>query len=459
MSVSFPFTTLEEFLFWEDRPAYPWSCFNRLFFRGQLDRAKFEDVVRAVLQRHPLLRAKARLRGRTHLEWVVEDPRPVIVWETGPVGGPFPPATHLDLLGETGIRFRVVSDGRDSDLVIQFHHACSDGIGMFRFIHELLIAYAIACGQTGEGLRLPPPDADRLARRGTFGLTFGKLLRMLPKQAVGLLGVRQFLMRSATPIVPYEPGQDNDPPSPQYPTILTKTLDTSRSAALLQTAARLGVRLNDLLAAGLFLALIEWRSANPIPNDAWLRMMVPVSLRTEADRATPAASLASLVFLDRRPLDCADLLRSVHDEMSLILSHRLGLTFVFFSWLLNLVPGGLRRRSRDRRCAMSCILSNVGRIYVDSPLPRQEGNLVAGNVKLMSFDSIAPIRPHTCACFAVTTYADRLSITLHYDPRPLTGDQAAGLLATFLRRLQDLQTGVPPGGDPGGTVRTARSAY
>lgn len=438
MSTSFPFTTLEEFLFWEDRPAYPWSCFNRLHFRGQLDRSKFEQVVRAILQRHPLLHAKARMRGRTHLEWIVEAPQPVIVWEKGPVGGPFPPATHLDLLRETGIRFRVISDGCDSDLVIQFHHACCDGIGMFAFIHELLIAYALACGATGEGLRLPTLDPEELAGRGKFGLAFGKLARMLPKQAVGLLGVRQFLMRSAIPIVPHEPADDNDAPSPQYPAILTGTLDTSQSATVLQTATRMGVRLNDLLAARLFLALVEWRSANPIPSDAWLRMMVPVNLRTQANHAMSAASLASLVFLDRRPLDCTDperLLRSIHDEMSLILSHRLGFTFLFFSRLLNLVPGGLRRRSRDRRCAMTCILSNAGRIFADSPLPQQEGNLVAGNVRLMSFDSVAPIRPLTCISFAVTTYADQLSLTLHYDPSPLTSDQAADLLATFFRRL------------------------
>lgn len=436
---SFPFTTLEEFLFWEDRPAYPWSCFNRLRFRGQLDRAKFEQVVRAILQRHPLLRAKARMRGRTHLEWIVDAPRPIVAWQEGPVGGSFPAATHLDLLRETGIRFRVISDGRDSDLVIQFHHACCDGIGMFAFIHELLIAYAAASGATCEELRLTPLDPARVAGRGRFGLTLHTLIRMLPRQAVGLLGVRQFLMRSAIPIVPHEPCNDDDPPT-EYPAIHSHTLDASQSAALLRTAAQRGVRFNDLLAARLFLALVEWRSGNPIPNDAWLRMMIPVNLRTGADHAMSAASLASLVFLDRRPRDCADperLLHSIHDEMSLILSYRLGFTFLFCSRLLNLVPSGLRRRSRDRRCAMSCILSNTGRIFADSPLPQQEGNLMAGNVRLMSIDSVAPIRPFTCVSFAVTTYADQLTITLHYDPGPLTRDQAVDLLATFLRRLQD----------------------
>jgi hypothetical protein len=262
---------------------------------------------------------------------------------------------------------------------------------------------------------------------------------MLPRQAVGLLGVRQFLMRSAIPIVPHEPCNDDDPPT-EYPAIHSHTLDASQSAALLRTAAQRGVRFNDLLAARLFLALVEWRSGNPIPNDAWLRMMIPVNLRTGADHAMSAASLASLVFLDRRPRDCADperLLHSIHDEMSLILSYRLGFTFLFCSRLLNLVPSGLRRRSRDRRCAMSCILSNTGRIFADSPLPQQEGNLMAGNVRLMSIDSVAPIRPFTCVSFAVTTYADQLTITLHYDPGPLTRDQAVDLLATFLRRLQD----------------------
>jgi len=440
MSASFLFTTLEEFLFWEDRPAYPWSCFIRLHFSGPLDRRAFENAVRTVLPRHPLFCAKARMRSRTHVEWVVQDdPQPIIRWESGPLGGPFPAATHLDLLREIGIRFHIVSDGRASDVVIQFHHACCDGIGICAFVDELLIAYALALGAASDGLQLPPLDPARLALRGRFGLTLGELMRVLSKQAVGLLGIRQFLMRAPAPLLPHQPCDDEASTSAEYPAVLSDTLEVAQTAGLCQAAIQRGVRLNDVLATRLFLALTEWRSRHGVPADGWLRMMVPVNLRTPADRTMPAVSLASSIFLDRRRRDGADaegLLRSIHEEMNLIRSHRLSFTFAFFSRLLNLFPGELKRRSRAPRCAMSCIFSNVGRLFEHSPLPRRGSNLAAGNLTLEASEIVAPIRPYTCAAFVAATYANRLTITLHYDPRPLSHDQATDLLETFLRRLQ-----------------------
>ena len=80
--------------------------------------------------RHPLLTAKVEIVGRRRLRWsVVDDPTPLIVWEESPVGGRLPPATHLDLRREIGIRFHVRIDpaAAASDLTIQFHHACCDG--------------------------------------------------------------------------------------------------------------------------------------------------------------------------------------------------------------------------------------------------------------------------------------------------------------------------------------------
>jgi len=438
MSTSFPFTTLEEFLFWEDRPAYPWSCFVRFRFDGQLDRGAFETAVGRVLQRHPLLRAKARMRGRNHVDWVVQDdPQPVLQWETGPVGGPFPPATHLDLLHEIGIRFRIVTGGSKCDLVVQWHHACCDGAGILAFVDELLIAYALAIGTTSKELQLRPMDPAKLHRRGRFGLTAGKFVRMLPKQAVGLLGVRQFVMRSPVPIVPHASCHAGGPPA-GYPAVLTRFLSTTQTAALRKTATQLGVRLNDLMATQLFLSLDEWRFRHGVGDNGWLRMMVPINLRTASDRRLSAACLASSIFLDRRHQDCEKpeaLLRSIHDEMSLILSHQLGLTFVFSSWLLNLISGGLKRRTRAPQCSMSCIFTNLGKIFAHSPLPRQTGRLIAGNVTLESIDVVAPNRPYTCVSFAASIYANRLAVTLHYDPRPLTDVQAGELLDAFIERL------------------------
>lgn len=439
-----PFTTLEEWLFWEDRPAYPWTCFSRLHFTGQLDRTAFEAAVREALGRHPLFSAKARFRDRMHLEWVVqEDPQPAIVWESGPVGGPFPAATPLNLFHEIGIRFHVVSDGRACDVVIQFHHACCDGIGFLTFLDDLLIAYTLALGTAPANLCLPALEPEKLASRNRLGLTLGKAIRMAPGQASALLQAARFLLRSPAPIVPHQPAGDDDPVPAGYPAVLSGVLDRQELSGLRKVAARDGAWLNDLLARELFLALAEWRARWNVPgDDEWLRLMIPMNLRTPADSRLPAASLASFVCLDRRRQDFEDsehLLQGIHKEMSVAVDRQRGFTFVFSCGLVNLIPGRLKAHIRKSRCQVSTVLTNLGKCFARSPLPRRGGRLVVGDATLEGFDSAAPIRPYTCASFAATTYANRLTITLHYDPRPLTGPQAADLLTTFLTRLRTVQ--------------------
>lgn len=60
MSLSLPLTTMEEFIYWEDRPAYPWSCFARLRFSGCLDRAAFESAVSTILCVIPFWQPESR---------------------------------------------------------------------------------------------------------------------------------------------------------------------------------------------------------------------------------------------------------------------------------------------------------------------------------------------------------------------------------------------------------------
>jgi NRPS condensation-like uncharacterized protein len=448
---------MEEFLFWEDRPAYPWCCFVRMHFAGQLERPAFEAAVHTTLQRHPLLSSLVQKQGRKHLVWVaVARPEPRIQWQTAPTGGPFPPATHLDLQQEIGCRFHVVVDDQASELVIQFHHACCDGAGMFLFFHDLLLAYALAQGANSERVRLLPIDQQLLVGRGKYGLTLGQLVRMLPKQLVGLQGVRQFLMRTPCPVIPHQVADNEDPPPAEYPAVLGRVFDIADTAAFQAAAVQLGVTVNDLLIRDLFLALSEWRTRQNLPaDDGWLRMTIPMNLRTAQDRGLPAANVVSSVFLDRRSADFSDperLLRSVHEEMELIKRNRLGYTFVFSTHLVRQLPGGLRKQVRADKCTVSCVFSNLGKLTARTSLPRRGGCVVAGNVILQGLDLVAPIRPYACVALSTAIYTRKLLISLHYDPRPLTGAQAADLLDTFERRIRAslasvLDRGLPTSGD------------
>jgi len=440
MALSFPLTAIEEFLFWEDRPAYPWSCFLRFRFSGQLDRDAFESAVTVALDRHPLLRSKIKKRRFGRLWWeVVDQAQPSIRWRTGSAEDGFPTATHLSLFDEIGIRFDVVADASRSDLVIQWHHACCDGAGIFLFVHDLLIAYALAQGKHPGRLEFPVLDPNRLRQRGKYGLTVSKFLRMLPKQLTGLGGVRQYLTRSAAPIVPHEIRPDDEPPPEGYPAVRSWTFNAEETARLRKAAKGRQVTMNDLMARDLFLALATFRSGQNLADDRWLRMMVPMNLRSTDDRRLSAANVVSLVFLDRRDADYGDeerLLQSIHEQMDLIKRLHLGLTFVFSSYVCRYLPGGLKRRVRQGKSDISCIFTNLGRVLAHSPLLKNSGRLVSGNATLERIEAAAPIRPNLCASFAVYTYARELTVNLHYDPRVISSEQATCLLDAFVQRTR-----------------------
>jgi hypothetical protein len=441
VSWSMPLTTMEEFIYWEDRPAYPWSCFVRLRFSGCLDRAAFESAVRTVVARHPLLASKIEKTWRGRLRWSsVDDPAPVITWESAPVGGPLPPATRLDLRQEIGVRFHVLTDGTDSDLIIQFHHSCCDGAGFALVLRELLVAYALAYGGAPNRAKLATLDPGKLPGRGRFGLTLRKLIRMVPNQLVGLRGARQFLMRKPAPLIPHRAGPDDSPLPKTYPAVVHYLFDREASASIRKASMRQEVTSNDLLARDLFLAIAEWRMRQNIDDDgSWLRMMIPMNLRSTEDHSMPAANMVSSVFLDRRGPDFADpnrLLSGIHEEMDLIKRLQLGFTFIFSTAICRRFLGGLEKKVRADKCTISCILTNVGNLLAHVPLPRRDECIVAGNVTLEDAEFVAPLRPYSCVTIIAALYARRLGVTLHYDPRPLTEQQASDLLETYVRRIQ-----------------------
>jgi NRPS condensation-like uncharacterized protein len=449
MTRRLPLTTIEEFLLWEDRRAYPWSCFVRLHFSGRIDERALEAAVRTIMPRHPLLCSRVVSQGRRMYWEAVDDAMPEITWIDGLPPEEMPRAKHQDLREEAGLRLFVVRNEENSQLTVQIHHACADGAGMFVFINDLLIAYARQMGVKSRRLQLPEFDPVRLAQRGSYGVSLWKLVKMLPRQMLGLKGVRQFLSRSPVAVLPHEVLPCDDPPPEHYPATRTHTFTAEETARLREAAKQTGTTVNDLLIRDVFLTLGAWRAKNGAGDDeAWLRMMVPFNLRTNSDRSLSAANIVSSVFLDRRENDFQQpetLLESVREEMNLIKDNKLGYTFIFSLKVFSLLPNGLKNNARQDRCSSSCIFTNMGRPLIRCPLPRDAGRLVAGNVRLELIDGTAPLRPYNCVTFNAVEYARRLTFILHYDARIVSDGQADDLLATFVSRLREtLAEGASP---------------
>jgi hypothetical protein len=466
MVLPLPLVPSEQYMLADDRPAYPMNFFVRLRFAGRFDRRALDAAISAAVARHLLLIAIAR-RSRRGWIWEAADRLPAVQWLTCALGESLPALKPLDVRVEPGFRVTACEGQGRTDLILQVHHACCDGLATFAFAEDLLVSYAAACG-TAPGMTLRPLEPQLLRQRGRFGLTTGQFLRALRKQLVGLLGAKQFLMRRPEPLVPVERKQPEEisksenrnshlaegPLPPGYPASWTRQLDESQTAGLLTAARTLDVTLNDLLLHGLFLCLAKWRQRHaPDRPGAWLRICVPVSLRTAALDRLPAANAASMVFLDRQPCDMNDpgrLLASIHKEMQLIKRMQLGLTFVLClglrRWLPGFVPaerydaltdpGGVSHKRHKDRCFSTAILTNLGTLFGRCPLADDRGRVRAGDVVLEDMDLLPPLRPLTSAAFTAWSYARRLNFTLHYDPRVLEAGHAAEPLDDMIGSVQ-----------------------
>ena len=444
MAFPLPLVPFEQYLLADDGPAYPMNGVFRLRFSGRFDRQALQAAVLKAVARHPLLSAKIQPARRNGYQWIADErSEPSIQWITAPTAAEFPPVGHIDLQRGPGFKAWVVQHDRatTTDLVLALHHCCCDALGAFRFIEDLLIAYDAAVHANRASLELAPLDPKLLRSRGRFGLSPGRLLRDGLKQLVGLHGVWRFFMHAPVPLVPHKPQPRSGPAPEHYPAAITRQFDETETDTLRQTARRHRVTVNEWLARDLFLALDTFRTQREgSDRDDWLRLSVPMNLRTENDRQLPATNVVSLIFLDRRKRHFADpmrLLAGIHREMQRIKRLRLGLTFVLSLRLMKLLPGGIARTVETDRCQSTCVFSNLGLLLADVPLSRSEGRVVSGDMVLEAMDIFPPLHPYTCAAFCIFTYAGRLNVTLHYDPRPLDRADAEELLETFMQHVRD----------------------
>jgi hypothetical protein len=432
----YPLTHFEELMFHQDSPAYPATCFLRLRFHGRLDRSAFEAAARIIVSRHPLLRATIR-KNSGRYRWRVGDVETDITWVEGDQS-PNPAIDHIDLNRRHGLRLIVNRHAQRSEVLIQFHHACCDGCAIYQVVRELLIAYTSEL-PGGPALNLPPSDKELLRNRESSGFRFGQILKIIFQQTVRLPSVWNFFRRTPLPVVPHERASCDGPVPQAYPQIFAHHFDYETSASI-RGSLPSGGTVNDLLTRDLFLAMSDFRRQQRYQCvGSWLRLMIPVNLRRKSQYRVPAANIIGSVFLDRCAADMSDpdaLLRGVRREMNLIKRLQLGYLFVYSLVIQRWLPGGLRLAARPKRNPVSAVFTNLGRVLGRSPLPRVDGRLQCGNVVLEHTEPAPPIARSMCAAFSASWYANRLSVTLHHDPRPISRRAGAELLNLFVRRIR-----------------------
>lgn len=438
-----PLVPGEYYMLDDDRVAYPMDIFCRLRFSGPLDRPRFDAAWRATLARHPLLSAIVAPSNRGQYEWIVaqQTPPPSMRWRDEEPPGAAWATPAIDLRTEAGLR-AWADEGSDgaTRLVLQFHHACCDGIATMQFIEDLLIIYEAMTGGAASAALLRTLDPKRLLLRDRFHHGVMQQILRLPQ---GIRGASRTLKRWRHRPLPLTdttlPNAAAEADATPLPGLCVYRFSREATEHLLEAARRSRCTLNDLLLRDLFLAVARWWASGIRPeSEGYIRIAVPLNLRSSADHAMAAANKVSMIFLDRQPqrLDPPEvLLRSVQREMDFVKRWRLGTTLltVFRHWRRYF--GDLKRLLPDNHCLNTIVLSNFGRPLDVAPLPHDAGQIVVGGVILEQLEVFSPVRPLSTGSFAIVTYGGRLTVCLRYHPWHHTPAEGRRLLEAFVQQI------------------------
>lgn len=443
-----PLTPFERYMIHDDRPGWPMTFVARLRLRGRLRIPEFAAAAADALLRHPLLHARLRVRGRW-MHWDFQRPGPAaveVLEDENALAGLR--STAIDPRREDGVRLLVRPQAASTEVLAMFHHACTDGVGAYRFIGDLLALY----GRRTGGSKLPalaPIDPGRLRRREAWRLE-------RPQPSYSWEYVKDFIKEGwedfsrASDSIRWGP-----PPSALdaawFPAQVSTHLSPEEGRSLRIAAQRLRTNVNDLLLRDLFVVLAGWNADHGRePDGRWLRVTMPTNMRIREDDATPAANIIGYAFLTVAGAHCRDpraLLEEVSAAAAAVRKQGVGRMFVDGVAMADCIPGALGFVMGGIDWMSTAILSNVGdalrRFTAKFPLT-SAGEPVAGDVVLEEASGAPPVRPGTTAAFLVSSLAGRTTLGLQVDPQRTTRDQAAALLQRWRVRL--LQTASEHGG-------------
>lgn len=435
-----PLVPFERYMLADDRRGYPMTFFVRVEFAGTPDQTALDAAFAEALGRHPLLTSRIARRGlRWH--WVPADGPPLqLQWHTSPSEPAWPIALPIDLRRGAGIRAHVHAFAGRCSLVVSFHHAACDGIGAFRFIGDLLACYGRRTAPADALPALLPIRPVNLRHRGQFDLRGSEpvsrwvAFQSAIRESCKVLGRRpQRLLNSQRPPADARRG------GPRLP---VEHLSSEIYRRFCARAEALGVTGNDLLLRDMFLAICEWNEFHAKGRSrGWLRITMPTSLRGKRDAGMPATNSLGYALVTRHTEECSDpdqLLAAIAADTRAVRKWSLGAMFVDSLSAVGRVPGLLWLATRLGRRFSTLVLSNLGDVgrRFRARFPHCDGEIVAGNLTLKSVVGAPPIRPGTRAAVAVANGSDGLSLTLNYDPRWFSAQDASDFLARYVTRLK-----------------------
>ncbi len=446
-----PLSDFEYYMLVDDRPSHPMVLVMKAQLAGPLQQSALQQSLDELIQSHPLLNCTvADIAGRGWC-WVPSDSLTGwLEWTDGDeafVSSHVPEARTIDLKSSAGFQAVVRASPIQASLVLYFHHACCDGIGGLQVVGELLARYGQKTAAEGE----PQPVFEETRRelllerenydsgaataerhKKSLRKTIGKISRLLLRKPVKL-ACSDGMARTA-------PADGAEP----VPVFLYARLSQKVHQNLRAAAAAQEVSINDLLIGRILLHIRRWNSRTTSSSGRrWIRLSVPVSMRTRLHSLMPAANVVSYAFVTRRENECDDmdaLVQSIHRQTSEVVFNREGIVCLKIFRILRRIPGGLKMFLGLKSCLSTAVVTNLGdtqRRY-SGRFPLKDGKWVAGSVTVESMAGVAPVRPNTRAAISITEYAGELSISLRTDTTAITAADSRRFLSEFLADLGQL---------------------
>lgn len=414
-----PLCPIEQFFFFDNQPATPKVFVINNHFLGKLSRSDFEFATKVIIERHPLLRSLVA-SGRDGLEWQLAPLSPrQIVWSESYSAALAEAHESVDLTQEVGFRVFGWTDGQQSRVLMQYHHAVADGIAAKYVLADWLAAYSISYGSSSP-LRLEPLSYHSLRLRGEFN--FDAFTQRPPDEGPpptmrGRVQAAREFLRSQP--VPMRPGADHKPVKNDHvvaPVTSEATLTPEVFTSAERRAKQEGFTINDVATALVLQTIARWnRSHGEFGRDRLYRVLIPVNLRGRHHRHMPAANRLSFVFLGRPTSLCLNfkpLLETVRAEMKYIRDHNCQYDFVRILPAVTRFPGLLKTSLGIPYCFATAVLTNVG-----DPMrgfrrhfPELDGRMLCGNLQFLFMGGAPPMRVGTHWAIGISQTNDALRI-------------------------------------------------
>lgn len=423
-------------MYFLDDPSHPNCLGVRLLFHGQLDRTAAIAAAEAIFQRHPGFQVTV---DPERLEFVDRgEPFRNFRWIERATDDQAYQMTPTDVHRDGGAVFWFVVSPNESHVTLIGNHTLGDGIGGLQVTSDWMLEYDRLIN--GGKSKLSKLDPSRLADRGGLNLLNRKYLSKLMYQPVALFGASKFLFRRIVPLL--SKSASEPPPLVEYPGVVTQRVSSDQSERIKSLASDLSVFLNDLLTAAFFVALANWRNRHSNQNQKdWIRLLIPLSMRTIADRRLTACNRVSFVQIDRQPCQMTDhgeFISGIARELRVIRQWQLDRTLLVALRIASLIPGQIKRLATKSRNLATTLLTNVGTPFDRLPLKQSDRNMNVGNLRMFAFDMLAPLLHGMPLAVAVAEFQSELSISVNFDARFVSRSQSEELLSDLLTALSKL---------------------